>query len=231
MLLTAADMRKFAKLGASLQTVAFVIEILERNGATQSPATKVQRREPLHKGLSSTERSRIYRAKQKSNATGNATAEPVAATVVSPTPPSLLPLETNKIEVLKEKKSKGVGIARGHRLPEDFIPDASCEKVAREMHYSQAQWKAAIDNFFDYWRGVPGSRGMKLDWQATCRNSLRNIRNATSNGKGNGHGAIPRPNSVDRASEALLAKLRAKRESGGGDSPSDLLAQNVPRLR
>ena len=53
--------------------------------------------------------------------------------------------------------------ARGSRLPEDWHPRA----------------EDGIDNlelakFRDYWKAVPGQKGIKLDWDATWRNWLRN---------------------------------------------------------
>jgi hypothetical protein len=38
----------------------------------------------------------------------------------------------------------------------------SADQVAREA-----------DRFRDYWRGQPGQRGVKLDWQATWKNWIR----------------------------------------------------------
>lgn len=32
---------------------------------------------------------------------------------------------------------------------------------------------AVTDRFVDYWRGISGSKGVKLDWTATWRNWLR----------------------------------------------------------
>lgn len=34
---------------------------------------------------------------------------------------------------------------------------------------------AATREFVDYWRGVPGARGRKLDWPATWRNRMREV--------------------------------------------------------
>lgn len=32
---------------------------------------------------------------------------------------------------------------------------------------------AATEEFVDYWKGVPGQRGRKTDWEATWRNRMR----------------------------------------------------------
>lgn len=39
------------------------------------------------------------------------------------------------------------------------LPIASAEKLTAE--------------FVDHWKGVPGSKGVKLDWEATWRNRMR----------------------------------------------------------
>jgi len=40
--------------------------------------------------------------------------------------------------------------------------------------------KAALDEFVDYWHGVPGAKGRKLDWPATFRNRLRELKARTA---------------------------------------------------
>lgn len=72
---------------------------------------------------------------------------------------------------------------KGTRLPEDFIPDSSCEATARELKFSNGDWKRALQEFRDYWAGVPGQKGTKLDWQATFRNSLRRYAERKTYGK------------------------------------------------
>ena len=35
------------------------------------------------------------------------------------------------------------------------------------------------DNFRDYWVAVPGAKGLKLDWEATWRNRIREVAKRT----------------------------------------------------
>ena len=65
-------------------------------------------------------------------------------------------------------------VAQGTRLPEGF-------EISEELR-TWAATKAphvdlstALDEFHDYWRGVPGTRGKKLDWEGTFRNRLREL--------------------------------------------------------
>ncbi len=71
--------------------------------------------------------------------------------------------------------------ARGSRLPEGWAPsDATLAALRAEGHATPA---GALASFGDYWRAVPGQRGVKLDWEGTYRNWVR--RDAT---RGNGPG-------------------------------------------
>jgi hypothetical protein len=64
---------------------------------------------------------------------------------------------------------------RGHRLPEGWQPDVELVSFSRSLGFSADQELRARAEFADYWRGVPGSRGCKLDWPATYRNRLREL--------------------------------------------------------
>jgi hypothetical protein len=97
---------------------------------------------------------------------------PVVVPLVSPAPLPLILDKTVEKEVSK-KKVKGSGSARASRLPDDFVPDETCEAIAREHGFTRAHWQRTIDGFRDYWKAQPGGKGLKADWQATCRNWLR----------------------------------------------------------
>ncbi|MFN9115505.1 MAG: hypothetical protein ACK5XN_36070, partial [Bacteroidota bacterium] len=89
------------------------------------------------------------------------------------------------------------------RYPEDFAPeenqDIPPEVVAREG-----------PKFADYWRGVPGARGRKLDWQATWRNWCRKAME-------NGPNAKPRNNHrFDASSPEAVRERRAQIAEGLG---------------
>ncbi len=61
--------------------------------------------------------------------------------------------------------------ARGSRLPEGWAPsDATLAALRAEGHATPA---GALASFGDYWRAVPGQRGVKLDWEGTYRNWVR----------------------------------------------------------
>ena len=64
---------------------------------------------------------------------------------------------------------------RGTRLPADWHPSADLINFGLSNGLSMAEVSTALDEFRDYWAGVPGTRGRKLDWPATFRNRLREV--------------------------------------------------------
>ena len=73
-------------------------------------------------------------------------------------------------ETETEKKIEGEKIrrsqARGTRLPTDWMPSEHLDR------------RDELEKFRDYWLAVPGSKGCKLDWDATWRNWIRNAKPA-----------------------------------------------------
>lgn len=59
------------------------------------------------------------------------------------------------------EKDKRKNIARGSRLPQDWTPEGDYDREE-------------LERFRDYWIAKAGKDGVKLDWQATWRNWLRN---------------------------------------------------------
>lgn len=80
----------------------------------------------------------------------------------------------------KENPPKG-GQKKGVRLPEGWRPsqvdfDEACRCIGRQRTESE------VAKFRDYWIGVPGEKGRKLDWDGTFRNWIRRL--AENFGKG-----------------------------------------------
>jgi hypothetical protein len=73
----------------------------------------------------------------------------------------------------REEEGKGVERSRGSRLPLGWEPSEILKAWAvKERPDLDAQDTAA--RFRDYWQAIPGSKGVKLDWEATFRNWVRN---------------------------------------------------------
>lgn len=75
--------------------------------------------------------------------------------------------DTDKEE---DKESKKVS-NKGSRFALTSLPDEWKEFCIQER--PDLDPEKLFDEFADYWRGVPGSKGRKLDWAATWRNRVR----------------------------------------------------------
>ncbi len=64
---------------------------------------------------------------------------------------------------------------RGARLPDGWSPSEDGWKLACER-LGQIDARGELSKFRDYWIAQPGQRGVKLDWDATWRNWIRNAR-------------------------------------------------------
>jgi uncharacterized protein YdaU (DUF1376 family) len=132
------------------------------------------------------------------------------------------PIERRKKEPTVLSKEK-----RGSRIPDNFEPDASCHMLAEKLLLTNRECQDALENFIDYWRGVPAAKGVKLDWQATFRNQLRHI--SKQKGKPNGnYKPSHKQNSIDRAGEELIADIRARAASGRLDTDGDDVIESLP---
>jgi hypothetical protein len=63
--------------------------------------------------------------------------------------------------------------------------------------------------FTDYWQGIPGAKGRKLDWQATWRNWMRREDERRASRNGRSPVDKPKPSTTDqRVADALAAGAR-----------------------
>ena len=108
-----------------------------------------------------------------------------------PTPPSpnTYPPDATRLEEEepKEEPKERDGRAsrltpkRGTRVPDPFELTDDMLTWAGIQGFTPSQARKITEAFVDYWRAVPGARGVKLDWPATWRNWLR--RERTPNGQ------------------------------------------------
>lgn len=61
---------------------------------------------------------------------------------------------------------------RGTRIPEDFNITPEMQKWADE-NAPLVDLQKRLEEFKDYWRGIPGQKGVKIDWVGTWRNDMR----------------------------------------------------------
>lgn len=74
----------------------------------------------------------------------------------------------------EQHRKRGADTRRGSRIPDPFpISEELCEWAKREA--PDVDLQKATAEFLDYWRGVTGQKGSKLDWPATWRNRMREV--------------------------------------------------------
>ncbi len=81
--------------------------------------------------------------------------------------------EADADAIQSKNKSKEQVRSRGSRLPTDWALPADWKEEARAER-SELDLDMVAKKFKDYWHGVAGKDGIKLNWQATWRNWVRN---------------------------------------------------------
>lgn len=81
-------------------------------------------------------------------------------------------VDINPSNILTGKKDKNT---RGSRLSDDWKPTEADRSFAFAEGLGPEEIEREIAQFRDYWGGVPGQRGVKLNWSATWRNRIRDI--------------------------------------------------------
>jgi len=87
-----------------------------------------------------------------------------------------------EIETEKERETEIEGAPRSTRFSDTFLPDTWKTFCLQER--PELSPEKTFDQFRDYWIGVAGQKGKKLDWDATWRNWVRNQKGGTQT-KGN----------------------------------------------
>lgn len=100
----------------------------------------------------------------------------------------------------RQQHAKTRADTRGTRLPDDFCLNSEMREWAAKS-VPHVDLSLALAEFVDYWRGVPGMRGRKLDWLGTWRNRMRELEGrAGRNGRG-------QPSKVDNSMAAVRQVL------------------------
>ncbi len=92
---------------------------------------------------------------------------------------------------------------RGARLSEDWRPLFQDRRKACDRLGSSDAVDHELLKFHDYWKAQPGQRGVKLDWDATWRNWIRNT-------KGPQNAKTNPPQTALGGFSGLAAQLRRK---------------------
>ena len=126
----------------------------------------------------------------------NPDANPQKTQVVSKVNPNQEPITNNHKP--KEKTQRGSRLALDWVLTKSWGEWAQSERPDLNIRQTAEQFK-------DYWIAQPGQKGVKLDWDATWRNWVRNSKSAKTNIVDIARVTVPMSNIPDPA----LAKIKA----------------------
>jgi hypothetical protein len=164
--------RKVAvKLGLDLRELGEVARRLAEVGLIDEESMQpLKWNDRQFKSDTSAERTRAYRDRMKRDGDVTVTAQES---------------DTDTDTEQKQIKTKSKDMARGSRLPADWtLPKEWGEWALSERpELNREAIRKIADQFRDYWISVPGQRGVKLDWLATWRNRVRDVKVNTAPGK------------------------------------------------
>jgi uncharacterized protein YdaU (DUF1376 family) len=143
-------------------------EVRERNAEIQSARAEAGRR-----GGQASGQARAKQTGSKNEAIASPLLEANAKQTGSknePSDPIRSGSDPNLPDPSKSPRGSRARRSTGQRLPEDWILTPERQDFARSLGLDPV---AEFHQFRDYWLGVPGSRGVKADWDATWRNSCR----------------------------------------------------------
>ena len=87
--------------------------------------------------------------------------------------------EPEKKELSTNVERRAPVLVKGCSLPEGWLPNPDDFVTAIDLIGAERA-AAELEKFTDYWRGVPGAKGRKLDWPATYRNWIRRTAESTA---------------------------------------------------
>ena len=132
--------------------------------------------------------------------------------------PNHKPLTTNH-KPIKENK-------RGSRLTQDwFLTKAMGDWATQER--PDLDVRQVAEQFKDYWVAQAGQKGVKLDWDATWRNWVRNTKSAKPNPYDVGRLTVASKNEPDPA----LEKIKADEKTTRPPTPEELAIFNSIRRK
>lgn len=215
----AALTRRLMELGASSEIIGVVVEFIA--SADESVTVRVTERR-----IQNRERQRKRRKLLKTQVTQANDGVSAEAAVIAdchadmPISDSLtLSNRSRSInkeqtqETKKEKKKEDARATRGSRMLPGTAITPEFHQAAVALGANPDRVQTIWDEFVDYWIGVPGARGVKVDWPATWRNRCRNVISRGANGhRANGHRSYPASNGRATGTDAILAGVAAATE-------------------
>ena len=119
-------------------------------------------------------------------------------------PPNATPIATNNHKPIKEKQQ------RGSRLAQDWVLTKAMGDWATQER-PDLDVRQVAEQFKDFWVAQAGQKGVKLDWDATLRNWIRNTKAVKPNPYDVGRLTVPPSNEPDPALEKIKADEKTTR--------------------
>ena len=125
-------------------------------------------------------------------------------------PPNATPIATINHKPLTINHKPIKENKRGSRLAQDwFLSKAMGDWATQER--PDLDVRQVADQFKDYWVAQAGQKGVKLDWDATWRNWIRNTKAVKPNSYDVGRLTVPSKNEPDPALEKIKADAKTTR--------------------
>lgn len=111
--------------------------------------------------------------------------------------------EEEKEEAYASSKKK-----RGTRIKDDWVLPKDWGEWALAEGWPEHAIRLEAQKFHDHWKAAPGQKGVKLDWQATWRNWMRNSKSRKNQRFGEND-----PTTTDPTLDAIAIAARMRRTS------------------
>jgi hypothetical protein len=125
-----------------------------------------------------------------------------------------------------EQIQKRVNNKRGSRLAQDWVLSKSMGDWATQER-PDLDVRQVAEQFKDYWVAQAGQKGVKLDWDATWRNWVRNTKAVKPNPYDVGRLTVPSKNEPDPA----LEKIKADEKTTRPPTPEERAILNAYRRK
>lgn len=142
-------------------------------------------------------------------------------------PPNATPIATNNQEPRTNNHIKDK--QRGSRLAQDFELTEEWVKFCRQERPELIPHKV-FSSFKDYWIAQPGQKGVKLDWFATWRNWVRNVKHERPTfAQQAADVARTTVEATNKGPDPALLKIVADREKAV--APSDFIREQMEKIK
>lgn len=204
--------------GIPVELIVRAVATLEEAMAARAVSTG----NPVDTSMMEKRRAWDRERKRRQRASTISTGHPADSAGIPPDAPSIF-IREKKEEAIKEEvkeKKESKRIARGTRIPPDFSIDDEDREFAAALGIPPDAVDAETPRFIDYWSSVAGAKGVKLNWKATWRNRMRDVKKYLPTAKVHpiSHGPPPGKGGFTMV---LMEKHRERQDEASGFETAD----------